>query len=233
MEAVILAGGLGTRLSPVLYGIPKALAPIAGKPFLDYLLDNLAHKGITKAVLAVGYMRESVMMHCSAQCYGAELLFSEEETPLLTGGALKQALRMCSEEDVFVFNGDTFFDVDLLSMAAEYKRKASSLMIAVKEMRNFTRYGSLELKNDKIVCFNEKQPCSAGYINGGVYCLSRTLLESVPKNCFSFENDFLARRCELQDGGIDAFVSYGYFIDIGVPEDYFRAQNELPKVMKA
>lgn len=146
-----------------------------------------------------------------------------EHTPLLTGGAVKLALERCTEPDVFVLNGDTYFDVDLPAMLAQHQMRQADFTMAVKHMRDFDRYGTVVYDVEGIHAFHEKGPCQDGWINGGVYCLQRHVLEGVSVVKFSLEQDFL----EQQVGklSLQAFPSEGYFIDIGVPEDYYRAKE--------
>ena len=221
MEAIILAGGKGTRLRSVISDIPKPMAPINGRPFLEYVIDSLARGGIDRIVMSVGCKHEVIVDHFRAEYRGVRLEYQIEGEPLGTGGAIKFALEKCVETRVLVLNGDTYFDVDYREM---YRRaSAVDLVMAVKELENFDRYGRLEIVDGRVVSFHEKAFCPKGFINGGVYCLKRELLDEVRLKKFSFERDF------LEKGGLDisAFESRGYFIDIGIPEDYERAQLEF------
>jgi D-glycero-alpha-D-manno-heptose 1-phosphate guanylyltransferase len=225
MEAVILAGGFGTRLQKVVADVPKPMAPIHGRPFLEILLDDLSRKGVTHVVLAVGYKKECVIEHFGTLYKNIQIEYSVEDKPLFTGGAIKQALRFCREDYVMVLNGDTFFDVNLMAMSSQAVKSGSPLTIAVKEMFDFDRYGKLRIENDRILAFEEKVFAKQGYINGGIYCLQRDALTSIEQEAFSFEMDFAEKYCDKFL--IRAFVSNGYFIDIGIPEEYERAQQDL------
>lgn len=223
MEAIVLAGGFGTRLSHILKDIPKPMAPVNGDPFLSYIFEYLLKFKVTHVVLAVGYKAQAIQNYFQVNCKGISITYSTEDTPLGTGGAIKKAMEYCSQEDVFVLNGDTYFDVDLARMKEFHERKGSLLTIAVKPMTNFERYGTVVIKDDKIVRFEEKKPALAGRINGGIYLMKKEVMESAGQGAFSFEKDLLEKtKTELY-----AFESDGYFIDIGVPEDYNRAQKEL------
>ena len=223
MEAIILAGGFGTRLAQVVRDVPKPMAPVAGKPFLQYVVDDLIRQGVDHMVLAVCYKKEVIMDFFGDRYNGADIRYSVEAEPLLTGGAIKKALGMCSEERVFVINGDTFFCVDLKEMRRFSQRMGRNINIAVKEMRDFSRYGSVAVDTDMAVtAFHEKQFCERGYINGGVYDICRQALMNYPAK-FSMENECFPKM--LKAGEIIAFASDGLFIDIGVPEDYKRAQS--------
>lgn len=227
MEAVVLAGGLGTRLRHVVSDVPKVLAPIGDVPFLDFILADLKKKGIVRVILAVGYRREQIIRHIEGNDFGMQIDFSVEEQPLGTGGAVKRACGLCRDENVFVVNGDTFFDVDLSSMMKFCLAHNADITIAAKKMINFERYGTLKIENDFVIEMNEKMPCDVGYINGGIYCLRRDFILNIPQEKFSFEKDVLEKF--YVNKNIFAFISDGYFIDIGVPEDYERAKKELAK----
>lgn len=223
MEAIVLAGGFGTRLRHILPDVPKPMAPVNGKPFLEYLLAYLARNRVQHVVLAVGYLREQIMEYFGTDFHGMTLSYSIETEPLLTGGAIKKALTICNEKDVFVLNGDTFFNVDLLGMEQHFREKDAALMIAVREMRDFSRYGTVKVQDGYITSFVEKQPQKAGVINGGIYLMKEDLLTDYPQT-FSFETDVMEQHVDMLL--IAAHPSDGYFIDIGVPEDYTLAQKE-------
>ena len=223
MEAIILAGGFGTRLAQVVKDVPKPMAPVAGKPFLQYVADDLIAQGFDRLVFAVCYKKESIMNFFGSTYGGAEVLYSVEEEPLYTGGAICQALALCRDERVTVVNGDTFFGVDLAAMRRFAEDRGRQIVIAVREMRDFSRYGRVETNAAReVIAFHEKQPCAQGFINGGIYDLSRTSLEGYPQR-FSMEEECFPKL--LQSKQILAFPSDGLFIDIGIPKDYVRAQT--------
>jgi D-glycero-alpha-D-manno-heptose 1-phosphate guanylyltransferase len=224
MEAIVLAGGLGTRLRSVVADLPKAMAPVAGRPFLEHLLDLLAGAGFASAVLAVGYRADAIRSHFGSHYRDLSLEYSLEAEPLGTGGATRLALGRATVPDVFLVNGDTFVDVDFAAMHAAHRRSAAALTVAVHEVPDAARYGALDLDENRIRGFFEKGRGGPGWVNAGVYLLSRGLLdfESLPA-AFSFESDYLVPNV----GALHplAFRSSGLFIDIGVPEDYARAQS--------
>lgn len=221
MEAIVLAGGFGTRLAHVVSDVPKPMAPVCNRPFLRFILDDLQAKGIERVVLAVGYKQEVIRDYFGAHYRGMQIVYSSEDTPLFTGGAIKKALQSCSVERVFVVNGDTFFDVDLHAM----QRESAPLVVAVKRMKKFSRYGTVQIEDGRIQAFREKQPCDEGLINGGIYLVNRTILEDYPKDKFSFENEILeTKTAEIEMAAVE---SEGYFIDIGIPEDYAAAQETM------
>ena len=221
MEAIILAGGKGTRLQSVISEVPKPMAPVNGKPFLEYVMNYLADSGINRVILSVGYKYQCIMEYFKQKYRDIEIEYVLEKKPLGTGGAIKSALSKCNEDRVFILNGDTFFEVDYKAMRVFSESVKSQLVMAVREMENLDRYGSLEIVNGHVVAFKEKKFCSKGFINGGVYDVSRYILDDVDENVFSFEKDFLERNYMMFN--IPIFISTGYFVDIGIPKDYFRA----------
>ena len=221
MQAVILAGGKGTRLQSVVSDVPKPMAPVNERPFLEYIMQHLVKAGMRQVIMSVGYKYQCIVDYFQDEYRGMAVEYSIEEKPLGTGGAIKAALKKCTGDRVFVLNGDTFFDVDYHSMYRFSEETDAPLVMAVKEMQDFDRYGCVEVAEEKIVGFREKKFCKNGFVNGGVYCISRNLLDDVESNVFSFEKDFLEKCCgELR---VPVFPSQGYFIDIGVPEEYLKA----------
>lgn len=223
-EAVVLAGGFGTRLAHVVPGVCKPMAPVAGEPFLRRVLDQLDAAGFARVVIADGYRREQIEEYFMGTYRGLEVDYSPEETPLLTGGAVKKALGMCTRSEVFVLNGDTWLDVDFGAMERVLSvHPEASCCIAAKRMHDFDRYGTLDVVGHGIVrSFREKAPCAEGLINGGTYLIRRDALRAEP-DVFSLENDWFQK--VVFDGSLVACEAQGGFIDIGVPEDYNRAQG--------
>ena len=225
-EAIVLAGGFGTRLRRVVSGVPKPMAPMDMKktPFLAFVLDKLEAQGISHVILSVGYLASAIQEYFGNGYKGMLISYAREKTPLGTGGALKKALQICQSDIVFVLNGDTYFDIDFNAMKEEHLRSKADFTIAAYKMRDFDRYGTLEVDGDgRIFRFGEKKYCASGFINGGVYCLRRNLLNDVPQRAFSLEKDFLEKKVEHIH--IQAYKSTGYFVDIGVPEDYVAAKK--------
>lgn len=222
-EAVVLAGGFGTRLAHVVPDVCKPMAPVASEPFLRRVLDQLDAAGFARAVIADGYRREQIEEYFMGTYRGLEVDYSPEDSPLLTGGAVKRALSACVQPEVFVLNGDTWLGVDFAAMeSALAARPEAQCCIATKRMWNFARYGTLEVDGDGAVrSFHEKAPCEEGLINGGTYLICKDALVAEP-DVFSLENDWFAR--VVHDGVLVACEVGGGFVDIGVPEDYERAQ---------
>lgn len=225
MEAIILAGGFGTRLSHILKDIPKPMAIINNKPFLYYILSDIVNKGINKIIIAVGYKKEAIIDYFGESFKGVKIVYSEENTPLLTGGAIKQAISSCKEEEVFIINGDTYFDIDFIKMRKFHNNKKSDLTIATKLMFDYDRYGTIIIdEKNKIISFVEKQKTSEGLINGGIYLINKNILKTVSLDKFSFEKDFMENK--VHELSIYSFENKSYFIDIGVEEDYNIARED-------
>lgn len=173
-EVIILAGGLGTRLRSVVSDVPKCMAPVAGKPFLWYLLKYLSNFDVERVVLSVGYLRDTIIDWVNE--YGGEFPFgfdyAIETTPLGTGGGIKLALDKCLNNDVIVLNGDTFFNVELNEICGQHRLHPTSIALALKPMEHFDRYGNVRVNGNLIVDFEEKKYCDKGVINGGIYVIS-------------------------------------------------------------
>ena len=223
-EAVILAGGFGTRLAHVVPDVCKPMAPVAEEPFLRRVLDQLDEAGFARAIIADGYRREQIEGYFMGTYRGLEVDYSPEDEPLLTGGAVKKALGMCTNTEVFVLNGDTWLDADFGAMERVLAaHPGTSCCIAAKRMRDFERYGTLDVDENGIVRrFREKAPRAEGLINGGTYLIRREALDDEP-GVFSLENDWFQK--VVRDGVLVACETVGGFIDIGVPADYERAQG--------
>ncbi len=226
-EAIILAGGLGTRLRKVVKNVPKPMAEINRKPFLEYLLMYLANFKIKKIILAVGYKYEIILKYFGNTYQHMKLIYSVEEELLGTGGAIKKALSFAETPTILVLNGDTFFKINLFEFWNFHIIKQADLSIALKSMKNFDRYGTVKIdKENRIIGFEEKSFKKEGLINGGFYLLNKKILEELPlPEKFSFEKDFLEKYYRK-------FKFYGlpfdeYFIDIGTPEHYQKACSEF------
>lgn len=226
MEAIILAGGFGTRLQSVVNDVPKPMADINGKPFLAYLLHSLSAKGVTKITLSVGYKHDVIINYFSDSYDGITISYVVESDPLGTGGALVESLKKVTERNVLLLNGDSFFDINVKQLFEQHVLNDFDVTLAVKEMHNSDRYGTVAVENNRVTNFVEKKTKSYGLINGGVYILKTALLDNIPhEKVFSFETDILQKYVNLLSVG--AYVDKGYFIDIGVPEDYFKAQKDF------
>ncbi len=230
MKAIILAGGLGTRLRSVVHDIPKSMADINGRPFLEYQVDGLITQGIEELILSVGYKSEVIMDHFGDLYKHTPIRYVMEEEPLGTGGAIMKSLDTVNDDTIYVFNGDSIFIVSLKEMMDQHLKSASDATLALKPMKDFFRYGQVIIdKESKVVDFLEKQPCSEGLINGGIYLINVPKLKSIPfPEKFSIERDYFEKH--LNKHHINGHLSDGYFLDIGIPTDYEKAQKEFPSL---
>lgn len=227
-EAIVLAGGFGRRLQSVITDLPKPMAPVAGKPFLKFVLDYLLENNVRHCVLAVGHKREAIINYFGGLYKEMKISYSKEEEPLGTGGGIKKAMEKIKGDRFFVLNGDTFFKVDLAMLEEFHVRNKASLSIALKPMINFDRYGTVEVSPEgKITAFREKKYVREGLINGGVYVMEKNFIPKKLKDVFSFEKDVLEP--ETEKGKIYGIISATYFIDIGIPEDYDKAINDFAR----
>jgi len=226
-QAIILAGGLGTRLRSVVSELPKCMAPVAGKPFLHYVIAHLQKEGIQNFIFSVGYKSESVISYIKAHHSNINAQFSIEDEPLGTGGAIKLAIEKTTEKNILVCNGDTLFNIHVNELNNFHLQHNSDCTLCLKPMNNFDRYGVVELDNaNLIISFKEKQFYENGLINGGVYALkTETFLNKDLPEKFSFEKDYLEKF--IGERKMYGLIQNAYFIDIGIPEDYQRAQEEL------
>jgi len=229
-EAIILAGGLGTRLRAAVPDLPKCMAPVAGRPFLSYIIDYYQQQGLSKFIFALGYKSEHFEEFLQSRLPASAYALSVESEPLGTGGAIRLACGLARERDVLVLNGDTFFGVHPEALHAFHREHEAHCTLCLKPMENFDRYGVVYLEGDgRVSHFREKQFYQQGLINGGVYALNVEgfLEEELPEK-FSFEKDYLERF--YKERRLFGLEQQGYFIDIGIPEDYERAQTELPTI---
>ncbi|EAL8922311.1 D-glycero-D-manno-heptose 1-phosphate guanosyltransferase, partial [Campylobacter jejuni] len=221
MQAIILCGGLGTRLKSVIKDIPKPMAPINDKPFLEFIFEYLKKQGIKEVILAVSYKYEVIQEYFKDEFLGIKIKYSIEKEPLGTGGAIKEALKFIKNE-AYVLNGDTIFDIDLKKLILNN----SKICLALKQMNDFDRYGTVELDSKNYIkLFKEKEFKKQGLINGGIYFLNKDIFNDFTlQEKFSFE-EFLQENYEKLKA--KAHIFDNYFIDIGVPGDYGRFMNDI------
>lgn len=225
MEAIVLAGGFGSRLRQVVADVPKPMAPIAGRPFLEIFLGSLARKGFARVVLSLGFMADKISDHFGARFAGIDIAYVVEDAPLGTGGAIRLALDACTQDHVFVFNGDTYLDLEVRSLEQRWQAKRHPIVVG-RQVPDTSRYGRLAVDGGRITCFAEKGIAGSGLINAGCYVLATDALARFPLNQpFSIETDYLVP--EVTSATVEVFVTEGMFIDIGIPEDYARAQTLL------
>jgi D-glycero-alpha-D-manno-heptose 1-phosphate guanylyltransferase len=225
MEAIVLAGGFGMRLRQVVADVPKPMAPVAGRPFLEILLKSLSQKGLSRVVLSLGCMAEKISDHFGTRFSGMDIAYVVEDTPLGTGGATRLAATACTHDHVFVFNGDTYLDLEVELLERQWRAKRHPIVVG-RQVPDTTRYGRLVVDGDRITSFAEKGIAGPGLINAGCYVLATDALAQFPLNQpFSIETDYLVP--EVARAMVEVFVTEGVFIDIGIPEDYAHAQTLL------
>jgi D-glycero-alpha-D-manno-heptose 1-phosphate guanylyltransferase len=228
--AIILAGGMGTRLSSVVPDRPKPLAPVNGRPFLEHQMDYWIAQGIERFILSVGFKRDQIIGHFGSRYRGCEVRYAEEDAPLGTGGGMLLAAQQLAEEGPFlVLNGDTFFEVGLRSLADFHAAKGAALSVALFEVAANDRYMGVQLRDDASIVSFRSEPGASQLANGGVYLMERTLFDALPwqpGQSLSLETDFFEHL--LASGRkLYGMVCHGRFIDIGVPNDYFRASDVI------
>jgi D-glycero-alpha-D-manno-heptose 1-phosphate guanylyltransferase len=228
-ECIILAGGLGTRLRTTVPDLPKCMAPVAGKPFLHYVVKHFQGEGVEKFIFSLGYMHEIILDFLYKNYPSSQIDYVIEEEALGTGGAIRLACEKATGQHVLVTNGDTLFRIDAGSLAEFHLQQKADCTLCLKPMKNFDRYGLVEIDNNTIVSFREKQYYDEGLINGGIYALeiNHFIKKDWPLK-FSFEKDYLEKFCS--EGKVYGQVQDEYFIDIGIPEDYEKAQVDFTKM---
>lgn len=229
--AIILAGGLGTRLRSAVADLPKCMAPVHGTPFISFVIDYLKKEGIENFIFSLGYKSEAIISYADAAYKELHIKYVIETKQLGTGGAIKAACKETADENVIVVNGDTLFTIDISRLSQFHAANTADCTIALKEMLDFDRYGAVELNSDNsIKAFKEKQFCIKGTINGGMYALtvSNILTDDCPE-VFSFEKDWLEKNTGIKK--LYGIVNDRYFIDIGIPADYQRFQDDYRTII--
>lgn len=228
MQAIILVGGLGTRLKSVVSDRPKPMAEIVNKPFVEYVLDDLQSAGIRKFVFAVGYKGDMIQDYFgSGSRWGVSIEYAYEKNLLGTAGAIKNTLGCITEQFVLVLNGDTYYNMDYKAFVDFGIKNNMDMAIVLRRIQDISRYGNVLLEGNRIVKFNEKVDSKrAGIINGGIYLMKSSLLSEIPEGKVSLENEMIPKWIKEKKrlGGI---INEGYFVDIGVPEDYFKFVKEI------
>ncbi len=226
-DCIILAGGLGTRLRSVVNEVPKVMAPVNDLPFLHYLLEQLSSQGIINITIASGYKHEIIEEWMREQDKGFHFQFSVEDEPLGTGGAIRKALHKTASDEVLILNGDSFCKINYEEFSDFHRSHGATATIALKHMVEFDRYGCVEMDTSyRIKAFLEKEYRQEGLINTGVYLINKKQFLALPfPEKFSIEKEFL--EAFVNKIPMYGFRTEGYFIDIGIPEDYGRAQLDF------
>ena len=230
LTAVVLAGGMGTRLRPVVSQRPKVLADVNGRPFLAYLLDQLDAQGIQNVVLCTGYMADQVQQTIGTFHGRIRIAYSMENTPLGTAGAVRLALPLITSEEILMLNGDSFVKADFRLFIERFRQKKARAALLLAEVPDAKRYGQVAVdENERILRFEEKGSCGGKcYINAGVYALKREIFSALPTDTpLSIEKEVFPG---LIGHGFYAFKTPSEFLDIGIPEDYAKAASFLAGV---
>lgn len=227
-DIIILAGGLGTRLNQTVPDTPKPMAPVNGKPFLQYLLNHINEAGFRRVILSTGYLSEKIESYFNNRYKDLELLYSVEDEPLGTGGAVQLAFAQVQTPHFMVMNGDTFFRINLDLLFQKHIEQLADVTMALRQVEDASRYGSVKFDlNNRILRFTEKSEVpEPGYINGGIYVISSRFFkaQAMPGK-FSLERDLFESK--LDSGNSFGLIFNDYFLDIGIPADYHRAQTEF------
>jgi mannose-1-phosphate guanylyltransferase len=227
-DPILLCGGAGLRLRSITDDAPKALARIAGRPFLELPLRQLRRHGFQRVILAVGYRQDMIRSHFGTDAFGLELIYSAELSPLGTGGALRNAADLVPAQTFLVMNGDSYTDVDLIALMLKHEETKADVSVVVVPADERSDCGSVFLDaNGNLAQFAEKGPRRTPYINAGIYVVSRAVLDLIPAGTqVSLEKDLFPRW--IQDGArIKAFIHSGTCVDIGTPDRYQVAQEVL------
>ncbi len=237
MQAILLAGGLGTRLRSVISDRPKPMALIGDKPFMEYVVHELSRHGITDIIFAVGYKGSMVEDYFGdgsrfAAADGSGSLtvrYAYEEELLGTAGAIKNAGKLVTEERFFVLNADTFYQIDYQRLVRMQEDLDLEMTLVLRQVPDASRYGQAVLEDGRLTAFNEKTAeAKPGTINGGVYLMTRALLDEIPEGKVSLENEMIPRWLK-ENRKLGGFVNDGYFIDIGIPEAYYQFMDDVKK----
>ena len=225
MEAIVLAGGLGTRLKKIVPNLPKPMADINGKPFLEIILQKLSIQGFKRIILSTCYKSKIIEDYFGRKFKDMEIIYSVEEKPLGTGGAIKKSLEMCNLSNIFIFNGDTYLEIDF-NQLNKFMKKDNRNILVCTEVKDVSRYGSVIINEGHIIELKEKNNSGKGFINAGCYVLRKDIFHDYNETYnFNFEKEFLQKLIKNKD--IIPYEVNGMFIDIGIPEDYLKAKKYL------
>lgn len=229
VDVVILAGGTGSRLAPVTSDVPKVLVPVAGKPFLEHLFDQLRKAGAKTVVLSLGYKAQMFTDHLTAHPPdGLQIKISFERTVLGTGGGLRLAYASLARDLLLVMNGDSFVDADLGAFLAFHKEKKAEVSLLLTRVPDIARFGGVETDElGAVTRFSEKGRAGPGAINSGIYLMERALLRTIPTSRpVSLERETFPSRIGKR---FFALAGDFPFIDIGTPESYREAETFFRK----
>jgi len=233
MKVLILAGGFGTRLKNIINDKPKPMAPINNIPFLEYQILQLKRYNLPNIVLCIGYLGDKIREYFGdGSKWNVNILYSHEKEPMGTGGALKNAEALISEDNFLAMNGDSFFDINLTELISLHIEKKALCTIALLKIENTKRYGTVQINGEnKIKFFREKDETSkSGLINGGIYVFNKQIFKSIPENRkVSLEKEIFPNIIGREIYGL---VADDFFIDIGTPEEYEKVQKIFQENLK-
>ncbi len=229
IEVIILAGGYGRRLQNIVTNVPKPMAPINGKPFLEIILKRLSEQSVDRVILSLGFMADKIYSHFGKNFHGIDIDYSIEKNPLGTGGGIKLALKKCCSDHAIVLNGDTFFEINVQDLHSFWIKEKIPVLVGC-DVNDTSRYGKLIISKENVIGFEEKGIFGKGLINAGCYVLFKNQFKDFPLESFSLENDFLSNF--VKENKVALFRANGKFIDIGIPEDYLKAQKYLANFTK-
>ncbi len=224
-EIIVLAGGFGTRIAHLFPDTPKPMIPVGDKPFLIYIFEKIIQENFSKIVLSVGYEKEKIIRYFGASFNNVPIVYSTEDTPLGTGGAIKRATKFCSSSSVFITNGDSLIDLKTQSLLSIKKSNNASIVLTLTDVSDAGRFGKVNITDAGLITsMNSSTKGENNIINAGVYLISREVIDEYPKEIFSFENEFL--KSEIIRGKVYGYMTNSnFFIDIGVPSDYKKFCN--------
>ncbi len=224
ISVLILAGGRGTRLRPATGAVPKPIVPVAGRPFLDHLLDQVRAAGFDRVTLGVGYGASAVEQTIGQARRGLDIHYAYETQPLGTAGAIRNALDVCQAPEILVLNGDSYCDIDLAEFVAAHRERGTPASMVLVECPDRSRFGGTDTDpQGQVIAFHEKREnAGPGLINAGIYLLARRDIAAWPDVPLSLEHDILP---DLIEQGLFGWQADADFIDIGTPESYGRAQT--------
>lgn len=219
MKAVILAGGKGTRLKGIINDLPKPMALVGDRPFLEYLISQLVKWQIKEIILSIGYKKDTIKSYFgNGKQWDVDIIYSEENEPLGTGGAIKKTTEIINAECFIVMNGDSFLDINFDHLISFHNRKCARATIGLACVDNTSRFGKVEInERNEVTGFVEKGIGNRGLINGGVYLFNRSIFRDMPDGKVSLENDFIHT---LVHHGLYGMKVKGFFVDIGIPQAY-------------
>lgn len=232
MKVIILAGGEGLRLRKIIKDAPKPMVKIADRPFLEYLILQLVKHNLKDIILAVGYKKELIKAHFNnGKHWNVNITYSEEKELLGTAGALKKAASLTDDAEFLVMNADSMLDLNFDELISFHRNKKAIATIALTKVDDLSRYGRVQIDSDnRIIKFDEKGSVGGGFVNGGVYILNRKIIHSIPLGKVSLERNILPHYAKQKLYGM---ITDGFFIDIGVPEDFLSLCNNPEKLFIA